>query len=162
MKFDLFKPVIAFFPVLLLQMFVGPFISINEIAPDFVLILLVFYTLKHGQLYGTVLGFSFGFLIDLITGSILGSTMFAKTLVGFIAGYFFNENKIELHYKSISFPLIVLLCSLIDSIMTALITSFDLNVNLVSLFFYSGILPSLFTAFFSLLITVFYPKRSYI
>ena len=57
----------------------------------------------------------FGFLFDLITGSLLGSSVISKTITGFTAGYFSNENKRDFYLSSYAFPLIVLLCGIIDS-----------------------------------------------
>jgi rod shape-determining protein MreD len=162
MKFEQIKPLILFFPILLVQIFFIPLISIEGIAPDLILMLLVFYTLKNGQLYGTILGFIFGLFFDFISGGIIGSMMFSKTLSGFLAGYFFNENKIDLHFNSFSYPLIVLLVSIIDSITISLVTSFDINTNIVTLFFYQGLLPGIYTSALCFFITFFYPKRSYI
>ena len=103
-------PVIYFFIVLLLQTTVVNLISINYIVPDLILILLVFYTIKNNQTYGMVLGFIFGFLFDIITGSLVGSSVISKTMCGFTAGYFSNENKRDMYLNSYAFPLIVLLC----------------------------------------------------
>lgn len=155
-------PILLFFVVLVIQIIIVPLIAIQDIVPDLILILLVFYTLKNGQLYGTILGFIFGLLFDLITGGLIGSSMFSKTLSGFIAGYFYNENRIHQYYKSFAFPLIIILCSLIDSITLTFISNFDLNVNLFRLIVNKAILPAIFTAVISLLVTIFYPKRSYI
>ncbi len=80
MKLEYLIPLLVFFPLLLVQIIIVPLISIEGFVPDLLLILLIFYTLRKGQLYGTVLGFVFGLFIDLITGSLLGSTMFSKTL----------------------------------------------------------------------------------
>ncbi|MDP2301573.1 MAG: rod shape-determining protein MreD [Ignavibacteria bacterium] len=162
MKFEQIKPLIFFFPILLLQIFFVPLISIEGIAPDLILMLLVFYTLKNGQFYGTIFGFVCGLFFDFISGGILGSMMFSKTLSGFIAGYFFNENKTDLHFKSFSYPMIVLLITIIDSITISLITSFDINTNIITLFFYQGLLPGLYTSALCFFVTFFYPKRSYI
>ncbi len=152
--------IILFFPLLILQTTVVPLIAINGVTPDLIMILLVFYSMRLGQMYGTVLGFFYGFLFDLITGTLLGSTMLAKTLAGFIAGYFSNENKVDNYLKSYSFLLIVLLCSVIDLIIGAFFTTIDLNTNFIILFFNEGMLPGIYTAVISVFIVIFYPKRS--
>ncbi len=157
-----FVPILLFFIVLIAQIILVPLITIRDVSPDLILILLVFYTLKNGQIYGTILGFIFGFLFDLITGGMIGSSMFAKTLSGFIAGYFYNENRIHQYYKSLTFPLIIILCSLVDSIIMTFISNFDLSVNIFQLIINKAIFPAIFTAIISLFVTIFYPKRSYI
>ena len=153
--------ILLFFPLLIIQTTLIPLIAVNGIAPDLIIILLVFYTVRNGQIYGTVLGFIYGFLFDLITGSLLGSSMLAKTLAGFIAGYFSNENKRDTYLKSYNFALIVFLCSVINSVINAFFSSIDLNTNLLLLIFQLGLLPGLYTAIVSLIILVFYPRRSF-
>jgi len=162
MKFEKLLPVVLLIPVLLFQVLIVPYIELNGIVPDLVLMLLVYYTLQHGQLYGTVLGFVFGAVTDLSTGSILGSTMFTKTLAAFIAGYFYNENQIGTLVKSPMFLVIVFLSSLVNSIAFSLIANFDISINLFMLIFEQGILPALHTTVIASLVMVFTPKRSYL
>jgi rod shape-determining protein MreD len=52
--------IILFFPLLLLQSTLVPLISIVGVIPDLILILLVYFTLRMGQIHGTVLGFTYG------------------------------------------------------------------------------------------------------
>ena len=152
--------ILLFFPLLIIQTTIIPLISINGVIPDFILILLVFYAVKYGQIYGTVLGFVYGFLFDLITGSLLGSAMLSKTIAGFVAGYFSNENKREAYLKSYIFSLIVLLCTLIDTIVYSFFSTIDLSKNVFALFFEQALLPALYTAVISIIVTIFYPRRS--
>lgn len=154
-------PILLFFPLLLLQTTLIPFISIWGVVPDLILILLVFYTLREGQIYGTVLGFVYGFFFDLITGSLLGSTIISKTVSGFIAGYFTNENKLENYFKNYVFVFIVLLCSAVDSLIFSFFSTADLRVNIFMLFIEQGLLPGIYTSVISVLVVFFYPKRSF-
>ena len=151
---------ILFFPLLVIQTTIIPLVSINGIVPDLILILLVFYSMRLGQIYGTILGFIYGFLFDIITGNLLGSTMLSYTLAGFIAGYFSNENKRDIYFKSYSFALIVFLCTVIESVIKSFFTSIDLNMSLVNLFFRQGLFPGLYTSLLSVVVIMFYPKRS--
>jgi rod shape-determining protein MreD len=162
MRSEYIWSIVLFFPLLIIQTTMVPFISINGITPDLILILLVFYTIRNGQIYGTVLGFAYGFLFDIITGSLLGSTMLSKTIAGFIAGYFTNENKREIYFKTYIFVLIVLLCSIVDLIINTFLSSIELNTSIVLLLFEQGVLPGIYTAVLSAFIILFYPKRSII
>ena len=152
-------PFLIFIPLAILQLTIVPLISFERVSPDLILILLVYYTLKNGQIYGTLLGFSFGFLFDLISGGLLGSSMFAKTLSGFIAGYFYNENKIEFNTKSSMFVIIVLVCALINSFVSAILASTEVNINVVFLFFEQGLLPGIYTSLFSLPVLMYNPRK---
>lgn len=151
--------IILFLPILLIQLTVIPLLSINSAIPDLILILLVYYSITEGQIYGSVLGFIYGFFFDIITGSLIGSTMIAKTLAGFTAGYFSSENKRDQYLISYNFSLIVLLCSLIDSTISAFFSSIEFNSNIFILFFEHSILPAIYTAIIALLFMIFYPKR---
>jgi rod shape-determining protein MreD len=160
MRFYFIISILLFFPLLVIQTTVVQLVSINGVVPDLILILLVFYAVKYGQIYGTVLGFIYGFLFDLITGSLIGSAMLSKTIAGFIAGYFSNENKREVYLKSYVFSLIVLLCCLADSVVYSFFSSIDLSKSILVLFFEQAMLPALYTAVISIIVSIFYPKRS--
>ncbi len=161
MRSDYVVSILLFFPVLLVQTTLVPFIAINGIVPDLTIILLVFYTLRNGQIFGTTVGFIYGFLFDIITGSLLGSAMFSKTITGFVAGYFFNENKQDIYFKPYVFSLIVLLCSILNSVLNRFFTSIDINTNIISLIYLYGLLPSLYTSLLSIILIAFYPRRSF-
>ncbi len=100
--------IILFFPLLFIQTTIIPFIAIDTVIPDLILILLVYYSITQGQIYGSVLGFVYGFLIDIITGTTLGSAMIAKTLAGFTAGYFSSENKKDQYFPNLFIYIIYL------------------------------------------------------
>jgi rod shape-determining protein MreD len=154
-------PFLLFFVILLLQTTIVPFASVGGAVPDLILILLVYYTLKHSQIYGTVLGFIFGFLFDLITGSLLGSSMLSKTIAGFTAGYFANENKFDVYLKSYTFSLIVLLCAVVDSIIYTFFSSVEISASLLELFLSQGVFPGVYTSVISVLVVFFHPRRRF-
>jgi rod shape-determining protein MreD len=159
MRFNLLLALIIFFPLAVIQSNVIPYFSYNQIAPDLIVILLVFYTLKTGQIAGSLLGFLFGFIYDMISGGILGSAMFSYTLCGFIAGYFFNENKVEMYVHSVLFLLVILLCATVNSLVYSFFSVQSSDINLVVVLFEQGLLPGLYTAVVALPLTIFYPKK---
>ncbi len=158
MKWELITPFITFFAVLLVQLTVVPLIAIAGVIPDFVLISLVYYSISRDQFYGTVLGGTYGVFLDLITGSLLGSSMLSKTIAGFTAGYFSTETKKEINIKTYIFSLIVFICALIDSIIFSFFSAFDVQTNIFKLLFEQALLPSLYTAMVSILF-IFSPFR---
>jgi len=143
---------------LLIQITIIPLVSISGTVPNLILIILVYYSITRGQLYGTALGTLYGILVDLITGSLLGSSMLSKTLAGFTAGYFFGETKKELNINTYNFSLIVFLCAMIDTVVFSFFSAFDLQSNLFSLLFEQSLIPSLYTGVVSLLF-IFSPFR---
>lgn len=162
MNFDQIKPVLYFIPVALVQLVIVPLISINNIAPNLVFVLLVYFTLKYGQLYGTALGFILGFFLDLISGGLIGAYMFSFTLSAFIAGYFYSENKIDLNTESFFFLLIVFICGSISAFVFGSISNSNTNVNIFFLILEEGILPGLYTALFGLPMVIFRSKKGII
>jgi len=56
------------------------------IRPDFILILVCCYSLRHGQNKGMAYGALTGFLIDSVNGFILGPNIFSKFIAGFLVG----------------------------------------------------------------------------
>lgn len=158
MKWKYITPIIIFFFVYLLQITVVPLIRLAGIIPDLILIILVYYSITRGQLYGTILGAVYGLLVDLISGNLLGLSMLSKTVAGFSAGYFAGETKKETNINTYNFSLIVLLCSFIDTIIFSFFSTFDLQTNILSILFEQALLPSLYTAVVSILF-IFYPFR---
>jgi len=162
MKTKFLYSLLVFIPILIVQITLITFITWNSIAPNFILILLVFYTIKNNQLFGTVLGFTYGLLLDLFTGGLLGSAMLSFTVSGFIAGYFLNENKRHIYFKPLNFSLIVLLCAIISSIMFSFFSTIDFSRNIFTSIFEDGLLPGFYTAIVALILIYFYPRRKLI
>ena len=160
MHFRHFIPVIIFIPLAILQLTIIPLISIDHVGPDLILILLVYFTLLYGQVYGTVLGFSLGLLFDIFSGGLLGSAMFAKTLAGFIAGYFYNENKVEQNLGSLYFLMIIFLCATIDSFAYSVLAYTGTGLNTIYLIFEMSILPGAYTAILSFPFLVLRNKKA--
>lgn len=158
MKTNIIIPAALYIPLLIIQLTIVPFVSIDFISPDLILILLLYYTLLNGQLYGTITGAVFGLLFDLISGGLIGSSMFSKTLAGFIAGYFYNENKLESNVSSLNFVYIVLLCAFIDSFFYNIFSGAESD-SFLFLIINKGILPAVYTAIVSLILIVVKPKR---
>lgn len=159
MKFTILIPFFILIPVLIFQMTVIPFLAFNGISPDLILILLVFYTIRNNQMYGTLTGFVFGGICDLAFGTILGSTMITKTLSGFIAGYFSSENKRDNYLTPLNFSLIIFLIGIIDNSIFSFFSSFDLSENFISSLLTNTIMSSVYTAIISIFIMIAIPKR---
>ena len=102
--------------LLILQTTIVPYTSISNIIPDVLLVWIVYVAVKLGQIPATVLGFTVGLLMDLISGQFIGLSALAKTVAGFFAGYFYNENKIDYTIGSHQFLTIVGLSSLFHNI----------------------------------------------
>ncbi len=71
------------------------FLTIGDIAPDILLVWIVYIAIREGQIAGTAAGFLIGLAVDLLSGTdgMIGLAALSKTIGGFLAGYFYNENK---------------------------------------------------------------------
>jgi rod shape-determining protein MreD len=82
------RNILLIFLALLLQASWINSLAIYGIAPDIVIIILVFIAFTRGQIEATILGFISGLLIDIYDpGTRLGVNALANSLVGFLAGY---------------------------------------------------------------------------
>ncbi len=137
--------------LVLLQTTIIRFLSIGGITPDLLVIWIAYVALKHGQIPGTVAGFGIGLVIDLISGDFLGLSAVSKTLSGFIAGYFYNENKTEQTLRSYRLVIIVLVISLIHNIIYFMIFLQGAEIGFWPNVLKFGLTTSLYTAVISLL-----------
>ena len=63
-------------------------LAVHDIAPDIVIIILVFIAFTRGQIEATLLGFISGLLIDIYDpGTRLGVNALGNSLIGFFVGY---------------------------------------------------------------------------
>lgn len=62
--------------------------------PDALLLLTVWIARREGQSFGTTAGFLIGIFMDLLHGT-MGLDSFAKTISGFVAGFFANPDDLD-------------------------------------------------------------------
>ncbi len=62
--------------------------------PDVMLLLTVWIARREGQSFGTTAGFLMGLFMDLLHGT-MGLDAFAKTISGFVAGFFSNPDTLN-------------------------------------------------------------------
>ena len=106
-------PLVIAFVVIALQLIIIPLIAIHYVIPNVVLIFVVLYALRFGQISGMIFGFLVGFFFDLATAGFIGSGMFAFTLSAFVAGYFSKDEYLEVLYDlKVFLPLILFVSTL--------------------------------------------------
>jgi rod shape-determining protein MreD len=111
------RSTLAILVLLLLQTTFIPFLSMGGFLPDVLLIWIVYIAVTRGQLEATITGFAVGLLQDAVTIQFFGLSALTKTLAGFVAGYFFNENLTEQTLGSYRFLLITLLSSFVHNVL---------------------------------------------
>ncbi len=144
--------------LLVLQLTVVELISYKNFKPDLLLIGLVFFTLKFGQIPGIITAFIFGLLFDLLGMRVIGANALSKVIATFFIGYFYNENEIERLTRTVTFTMFVILASIIDRLIYIL-TATDVNFkSFLIIIINNGLIPSLTTGIFSLFV-LFIPSR---
>jgi rod shape-determining protein MreD len=101
--------------LVLLQTTFIPFISLSGYLPDLFILYLVYIALRRGQIEATISGFIIGLLQDIIAIKFFGLAALSKTVAGFAAGYFFNENTTEQTLGSYRYLLLVGMCSIVHN-----------------------------------------------
>jgi rod shape-determining protein MreD len=94
------------------------FLAIADIVPDILLLWVVYIAIREGQIASTTAGFVIGLIVSLAGGAtnMLGLTALAKTVAGFTAGYFYNENKTFQTLGGYQFLVAIALASLVHNI----------------------------------------------
>jgi len=105
--------------VLLLHTTIIPFIAIGDVVPDLPLLLVIIIAIRRGQIPGTLAGFFIGLALDLLSGGdgVMGLSALTKTVAGFLAGYFYNENKTFQTLGGSQFLVIVLLAGAVHNVL---------------------------------------------
>ena len=77
---------------LFLQVLLVPWMTIQDIRPDFILILVLFVGHLKGKMAGQLYGFGIGLLMDVLgMGSFLGLSALTKTVAGLSAGFLHSQ-----------------------------------------------------------------------
>lgn len=98
MNFDykaVIRNIVTLLVLIAFQKTVVWFISLSQlnIAPDFVIIALIYIGVREGKISGAVYGFLAGMLLDVLSGSFLGLLALSYTISAFIAGFFQSDNE---------------------------------------------------------------------
>jgi rod shape-determining protein MreD len=123
-----------------------PFIAIDGIVPDVMLIWAIWVALVEGQMIGMLAGFGAGVVFDIVAADVLGSNALAKVIAVFIAGYFYLETREEEMTGSFRFPLVLLLCGFIHNIIYYFFYLRPTEINFIAFFLRYGVFTTLYTA----------------
>jgi len=137
--------------LVILQTTIVPFASIANIVPDLLIVWVVFIAIKLGQIPATVTGFIVGIAIDLVSGHFIGLSALSKTIAGFFAGYFYNENKIDYTIGNYQFLIIVALSSLIHNVVYFVIFVQGSDIGFWTAIFRFGLFSTVYTVAFAVL-----------
>jgi hypothetical protein len=77
--------------LIILQTTLVHLLNLEGIIPDILAIWVIYIALMNGQMEGTLWGFSVGLVLDMTSPDFVGLSALAKTICGFLAGYFYND-----------------------------------------------------------------------
>ena len=81
------KVAAIFIVAMLVQIHLAELLTIGQIRPDFVLVLLVFVSARYGRMAGILFGFGSGLIQDYYGSlEVLGANALAKSIVGYTLG----------------------------------------------------------------------------
>lgn len=125
-------------------------ISINDITPDLIILIVIWITLREGKLFGLISGFLIGILFDFISMNVIGINALTKTIVAYFVGYFYKENEFWNIIRSNKFFLIILISVFLHNALYYLLM-IKLTDSIWWVYFKFSIGSTLYTLIFSLL-----------
>lgn len=78
--------VLFFFSVIVIQFCWSRFCAVYGVAPDLVLVALLYVSMTRGAMQGQLFGFAWGIAWDILSGDLFGSHAFLYTMFGFMVG----------------------------------------------------------------------------
>lgn len=134
--------------VLVIQTTLVRYMAVGGLTPDLVLIWVVMIAIRRGQIPATVAGFCTGLVLDLLSGNdgMLGLAALSKTIAGFLAGYFYSENKVLQTLSSYRFIVTLLLIATVHNLVYFIIFLQGSEVSWWGAVVFYGIPSALYTA----------------
>jgi rod shape-determining protein MreD len=102
--------------LVIVQVLVSRFLSVGGAMPDLAVIFLVYILIVRGQLIAEITGFLLGLSLDILSSGTLGAHALSLTLVGFLLGYFFDEELAKQRLRNWPFLLFVFTASVIANL----------------------------------------------
>jgi rod shape-determining protein MreD len=148
--------------VLVVQTTLLRYMALGGLTPDLALLWIVYLAIRRGQIPATVAGFCAGVALDLLSGDdgMLGLGALAKTVGGFIAGYFYSENKVLQTLSSYRFILTLLLVATVHNLIYFTIFLQGSEVSWWGAVFFYGIPSALYTAALGLIPMFAFARRA--
>jgi rod shape-determining protein MreD len=137
------------------------YLTIGDLSPDILLVWIVYLAIARGQTTATVTGFSVGLVLDLLSGSdgMLGLSALAKSTGGFVAGYFYNENKTAQTLGTYRFLLIIAAAAFVHNLIYFIIFLQGSGVSWWHATLYYGLPAALYTSATGLIPMFIFARR---
>jgi rod shape-determining protein MreD len=137
------------------QLLLADFLSIGTIRPDFLVILILYWSIKYGRTIGTISGFLIGLLIDLSgAASYFGLSPLIYSVTGYLGGYLMGTySRLNPIYFSISWVAILVFQFLIFCV----VQYQDIWMINPQLFWEKWLGTAIYTLSFACILQVIYP-----
>jgi len=135
------------------------FMQVSSVTPDLLLIFTVFIAIYEGQFTGMIAGFLCGLLFDAVSTDVIGTNALAKTLAGFVAGYFYRENHGVQFVGSFNFLLVIALCGFVHNLVYNFFFIRPMQVSFWIFFLQYGLAATLYTTVTSLFLMLYINRR---
>ncbi|HEY3874320.1 MAG TPA: rod shape-determining protein MreD [Candidatus Kapabacteria bacterium] len=145
--------------IIIVQVLVSRFLSIAGVSPDFLLIFLIWLTIREGQFAGEIAAFVLGLLLDIMSSSMLGAHALSKTAACFIIGYFFNRERVEQNIRNWPFLLLTLLAAVINNSLYYFLTTVGTEMTFADFAFRYGAVGALYTVFIAIFPLLYWSRR---
>ena len=154
--------VLMLLAVVVAHSLLGDLIAVGGVVPDLPLVAIVYVALRYGQIPGTLAGFGTGLALDLLSGGdgVMGLSALAKTVAGFLAGYFYSETKAQQLLGGYEFIILVGSAAVVHNVLyfVVLLQGTDIGWTLAILRY--GIPSALYTAAVALIPMFIISRRS--
>ncbi len=148
--------------LVVLQTTLVRYLAIETIVPDLLLIWIVAIALVEGQAAAITAGFILGLGIDLLSGhdGMLGLAALSKTVAGFIAGFFHDDNRVMPALGSYQFPLFTAIAAIVHNLVYFAIYLQGSDIGLTSAIVVYGIPSTAYTVALSLIPMMVFARRA--
>jgi len=145
--------------LIVVQVLVSRFLSIAGVSPDFLLIFLVWLTIREGQFVGETGGFFLGIILDVMSSGIVGAHALSKTAACFLVGFFYNPERIEQNIRNWPFLLLTLLGAVINNFIYYFLMTRGSEISFGEFAFRYGAVGALYTVFIAIFPLLYWSRR---
>jgi len=77
-----------------IQLILSDFLAINNVRPDFIVILILYWSVQNGRFFGVISGTLLGFIVDLTgTANFFGLSPLIYSITGYLSGNLYGKYK---------------------------------------------------------------------